>query len=454
MSQTEQSRQRTGYRMTIDPVSDADFGAELGKVGVTTPDDLPLVPLPNSGTSIAVAPAGVRETITRIPPTLASLNTLAADFTDHCEAVSVELEPAVALDLLASYLGAQFLLLAGPSGTGKSTAGAVLQTFFTPADSRGQIDGRRQLIGPEDIAGYFSPLNQTFISGPDLAVLDLIARPPATAASPSLLVEEINLSPTEGYLSPFVHGLSALATESVRWRLFADDVAPDAGRPAELHVRPYPRLLGTINVDATSMAPARKVAARACVVLLEPGETTDLAQAWALASAPTTTELPDATGAPYVWDPSAALRSPDADGPGIQRECFRLAAVIEHGTDVFEAGWAPATTPVRSVSRRQFGQMVCYASWFDLVNRSTSGTTTPSPTSCRIAAENALLHFVLPTLGAADFESALENLSSCEGRLSVASPGGLLRSRLSRLSDGVGDAALIGRVLDFWDRLS
>ena len=438
----------------VEPVGDAEFAGHLSAVGVSGTTDLPPVPVSSSSEPVGSA-QGARQTVERVPATVARLRLLIQDFESHLDALAVQFDAAIVVDLLASYLSTQFLLFAGSSGTGKSTAASALQTFFAPADSRERIDGRRQLIGPEDLAGYLSPLAQVFVPGPDLQRLRLLARPGANLPSPALLVEEVNLSPPEGFMSPFIHGLSGVSNESVSWRLFGDESGSDTGDlPAVLHFSPYPRLLGTINVDATSMAPAPKVAARACVILLEPVPTTNLDPVWTALAVPTVHHSPSAEGAPLVGDPLLAVRSPEVDGVAVRRECARLAAAVEYGQAVVDPSWAPTDTPVGSTSRRQFAQMLTYTAWFQLLGNAfdlLKGNASSDHT--RAGAENAVLHFLLPTLPANDFADGLEQLSKSGLTSNTTSPiAGLLQQRIERLRGG-GDQ-LVGRVLDFWDRLS
>lgn len=440
----------------IVPEEEGELAGILADVGVGSVDDLPHVPIWDPSTDVAASASLPRQKIDRTAPTFKSAAQLVKDFKAHLETLRVQMDDAVALDLLAAYLSSQFLLFAGPSGTGKSTAALALQTFFAPVDSRAVIPGRRQLMGPEDLVGFYSPLGGVFVAGPDLDAIDRIARPSPSAASPSLLVEEINLSAPEGYLNPLIHGLSGTAANRVVWKVFADELTAAAERSSQLVLEPFPRLLGTINVDSTALAPAPKVAARACVLLLEPVETTALASVVDSMSHDGTSVATEPAGALYVHSPHAVLRSPDFKRTAVETECLRLAALPEHGADVFGGEWVVGATPVTSASRRQLAQMVLFTSWYALLAEG-AGLIEDSVQAARLGAENSVLHFMLPSQDPVSFTRSLERVRSAVGALSTresSSVGGLLSERVDRLGAMEADAGFSGRVLDFWDRLS
>lgn len=420
--------------------------------------DLAAEPLHGSGGGTAWPPPP-RTQVTRQHPTIDSLAEVLQAFREHLDERSVRYDASTTVDLLASFLSCQFLLFAGPSGTGKSTAAKALQAFFAPHDSRGIIEARRQLIGPEDVAGHLSPIVGRYVRVRDLDELLRLHDSGPEGATPVLLVEEINLSPVEGYLSPLVHGLSGLASEAVEWRLHHDGSYMEV--PDTVFLRPFPRLLGTINVDSTAMAPAPKVTARACVILLEPPDRLDVAGGLdrLRAGIPTGADAYAGRGAHLVGDPHDAVRSSELDDGELTRQ---LTAMVDltHG-----AGAAPAppagvtaTPPPNLVTRRQLDQCLLYASWFALLAKAfeTTGGSVAGDVY-RMASENALLHFMLPSLAPVEFGLALGRLIHAGGDLTAAANdtelGGVLRSRVSRLASA-GGLSMGGRTLDFWDRLS
>ena len=134
------------------------------------------------------------------------------EFQEYAESQGLIISASVAADAVAACLSSQFVLFAGPSGTGKSRLAQCLAEFFTSEDSFHALDGRRQLLGPEDVAGYYSNIGKRFALGSDtLGLIDLhesATRPAADVRVPFLIVEEANLSAIEGYLAPLIHGLA------------------------------------------------------------------------------------------------------------------------------------------------------------------------------------------------------------------------------------------------------
>lgn len=162
------------------------------------------------------------------------------------------------LDLLSCALSTQFLLFAGPSGSGKSFAGKLLSNLFqklvgTPSAS---LNVRMGWLGPEEVGGY-PPISsedpEAWIPGPLTEKLN--------EGIGFLLVDEANLSKIEGYLNPVIHGLSEAAVQEIEWTPWPI--------PGQKHFRSYPRIVATINVDENSDSPSRKVLARAGVAVFE-----------------------------------------------------------------------------------------------------------------------------------------------------------------------------------------
>ena len=191
---------------------------------------------------------------------------LPARFRDFASKTGLEVDRATAVDALASVLGSQLVLFAGPSGTGKSRLARCLAAFFSPPDALVVIEARRQLLGPEDIAGYYSNIGAQFALTTDtlellsLHELCLAASGGATVvAVPFLLVEEANLSPIEGYLAPAIHGLSSPSSPHLRWPLHAHSVSrrtwieggSATGLPsAETETSRFPSQNRTVNISS------------------------------------------------------------------------------------------------------------------------------------------------------------------------------------------------------------
>jgi hypothetical protein len=293
------------------------------------------------------------------------------------------------------------------------------------------------LAKPEEFFGYYSHLaGQSFTAYDELVDLLSVARAPGDTP-PMITIEEANLSPIEGYLSPLVHGLGELETEHLPIRLHAQAAAvqsqiPNTYVPPQLDLHPYPRFFATINVDAESPAPARKVVSRACVVLLEvPSFEVALAAADTLA-------MPSVSGA---TGPAAHL---------IGQPRIAYDRYVEAGTDVYEQALTERATRLRDalgvdvIANRQLLHSLVYMAWYvELCGQEEPEQDQPE---VQAAADNALLHYVLPSLPASQFERAVEALD--DGQRT-----GVLATRLARLSL-VLSAHQFGPPPDFWGALS
>lgn len=391
-----------------------------------------------------------RQTVT----TVEGVEVLLDDFALFVSDQGVALDRAVAADALASALSSQLLLFAGPSGTGKSTLARLLTSFFTHEESSAVVEARRQMIGPEDLAGFYSSLSGRFAFTVDtanlLALQDASARAMQLADvdelvfTPILLVEEANLSAIDGYLSPIIHGLSSPTAPYIRWALHAlqspvENQDESLSVPSTLLFGPYPRVFGTTNVDVTAKAPARKVSSRSCVILLEAESSLN-----AKAEAARLTVVPDSRG-PSAPPAAVFMGSPDA--ARLQSD----EAEIEEDLEAFDAIRlvAQGTEDLVLVSRRDIVRIANYMAYYRRL--------VPEPTSRTLAAENAFLHFILPNLPQAQFSAVIERLGSSSHLTPEdgvgGTLGGLLAARVERLRQ-VAAADPYPEALDFWSALS
>lgn len=385
---------------------------------------------------------------------LEGLSGLVAQFRQFATESGVVLDEASATDLLAAILSSQLLLFAGPSGTGKSVSARLLQDFFAREDERAQIfEARRQWLSPDDLVGYYSVLGDQFATTPDTPKLIKLHDGSVAAIDgsggtvdgpPIIVVEEINLSPPEGYLSPVIHGLSTVRTPFFEWDLHsrtagAVDEASRLTLPKTAMIGPYPRVLGTINVDSTAHAPARKVAARGCVLLLEPEPLTQ-SDLTALAAIPEEGEsgIPAGVAAPFLGDPLTALDDLDEENESKLQVAF--LAIAGH------LGGA-------LVSRRDALRSLAYMAYFVRLR----GDGAPDDDVVRLAAENAILHCVLPTVDADHFAGALQALTESGLMAAPASTdeiGGVLGTRAERLLEMTTTGLGFAEAVDFWSALS
>jgi len=386
-----------------------------------------------------------------------ALSDLPTRFRNFASKMGLDVDRSTAVDALASTLGSQLVLFAGPSGTGKSRLARCLAAFFSPPDALVVIDARRQLLGPEDIAGYYSNIGAQFALTTDtlellsLHELCLAASGGATpAAVPFLLIEEANLSPIEGYLAPAIHGLSAPSSPYLRWPLHAISGSVE-NEDLELLIAPalllgpFPRLFGTINVDATAPAPARKIGARGLVLLLEPQQQLDA------------TVLAKRLGEDVietVGDADDIARSRVGD-PSCGRNAIsevELAALLEPFLAI-----VLTTVGEGVVSHRDIARAANYMAWFWLLTETDRGPLGDDAVR-RLAAENALLHIVLPMLSPTSFTRGMAKFRDNDPAAAPAanSPddlGGLLVGRVSRLDAAVRNS-MFADAVDFWAALS
>lgn len=371
---------------------------------------------------------------------------LPAQLVEFASVRGVLIDEFQAADCLAAMLSSQLLLFVGPSGTGKSTVARVLSEFFAPSERRFKIDALRQWLTPDDLVGYYSALSGRYVATPDTGTV--IAMHETSVAPlwkeggelhgpPILLVEEMNLSAPEGYLAPLFHGLSATSCSHIDWPLHsggteAIDESSVSALPETAMFGPFPRVLGTINVDASSQAPARKVAARSNVLMFEPVEITD-AELAALTDSLSTFEFQDeAPGEPFLGDPLEALKEAEAVRQALVREAF---------IDLL------GELPELPVSRRDAIRSLAYMAYYLLLDGGEA-----EPKLLRLAAENAFLHCVLPTVDDEHFLSTLRDLSKLD--LTDAGAGGYLKVRAARLAALSEASEGLGGVADFWSAMS
>lgn len=340
-------------------------------------------------------------------------------------------------DLLAATLSSQFVLMAGPSGSGKSLIASALAAFFARKDRRTRLEGSRFLARQEEFLGYYSHLaGEQFIAQAALLELLPLASTDERKDAPIVIIEEANLSPIEGYLSALVHGLGSTEAGALSFLLHSrsNDVPTmddDVTVPSRLTLAPYPRFFATINVDADSPSPARKVASRSCVVL---------------------TDTPSIEKARASADILSQPSIEEADGPAstiLGRPSAAFARYSESGSDLYEeallrrGGQLREVVGTEVVNFRAYQKALFYIAWYIEL----AGEAEPQPDSLvAMAVDNAILHFVLPTLTTHQFAAAIEGLSDI-------APMSVLANRVDRLKITL-ETQNFGPAPDFWGALS
>jgi energy-coupling factor transporter ATP-binding protein EcfA2 len=384
------------------------------------------------------------------------------EYERHRAYLELEVDASTSVDALACFLSSQFIMLAGPSGTGKSSLARLMGRLFTSAEAFKVLEARRQWLGPEDAFGYYSPIRGDFATTPHTGSLIELHETTASALSmnsyaaqlPMLLVEEANLSPIEGYLAPFVHGLSSPSSPLITLELHSSkggtkDPSGSLVIPENLHFGPFFRLLCTINVDFTAQAPAKKVTARAAVVLLEPKVDIGPASSAARLLARQESQHEDV---PEVGSGAAWLGNPNTGTSLFSREALeRQLSAVQHLVESVSGGREASV----SISFRDVARIANYCGYYAWLARAVDHSLTEDETRS-LAAENALMHFVLPNMPAEQFGALASGLVD-SGRLreskDATEVGGILRHRLDRLLRGAESGGVTG-ALDFWASLS
>jgi len=345
-------------------------------------------------------------------------------------------DPQTQVDMLACAFASQFLLFAGPSGTGKSTAAKVLAEFLTPRSRQATIDARPVWTSSEDVVGQYSVFTKDFVRGP--ATEGLLALH-GGSGTPVVIIEEANLSPMEAYIGPVITTASSVAFLSLTWPLHTQPAGGSITVPSAITLTPWPRVFGTVNIDSTAEAPAPKVSGRACVVLLEPPDIdTALASTDAIITPPAGTPITTPPGQLLFGDPRRAWSA------------YLVAGTTERFTNALEPLLKiladSAGHGLNLVSPRDVQRCVTYMGWHVPLAEAAVNASLVSSSSDTESAENSLLHFVLPGLSSEQFGRAVTPLRA------VATPSGLLARRLSRLA--AGGESLFGVSPDFWASLS
>jgi hypothetical protein len=275
----------------------------------------------------------------------------------------------------------------------------------------------------------------------------------------------MNLSVIEGYLGPIVHGVSVPVVERIEWELHeeaepgstADEASSLELVPGVLVLEPYPRVLGTINVDADALAPAKKITARAGLILLEPDEQAETAATVDAAYRPAAPlETPPGADALQDGDPRAALTWLALDKANDSGFTAITRAIDTAVSALLDAGQSSNV-----VSKRDLLRCLLYVSWYVTLASDfpSSSPAAPEevpqppkaaafdPNVVNSAVENSLLHFVLPGLKGPEFENALERIDT------TARDGGLLKRRVMRIRTAARTELGIGPV-DVWSALT
>ncbi|GAA1439256.1 hypothetical protein GCM10009617_03210 [Leifsonia poae] len=310
----------------------------------------------------------------------------------------------------------------------------MISSFFVPADRQAIVDVRPGWVSSEDLVGQYSNFSGRYLSTPALAKLELL-HGTNSSQSPVVTMEEANLSAMEAYAGPLISTASATSWQELEWALH--DIPEVNSPPTNLRLQPWPRFFGTVNIDSSAAAPAPKVTGRACVVLLEPPSFDDLAQSTdAITNTTFVSDAPGGLG--FLADPRAAWAARLTEGNHLD-----LVDAIEPYVLVLAES---AGRSANIVSPRDLHRCLLYMAWYTALAVAASESDLSISTDPASAAENALLHFVLPGLTSEQFRLALPAIRDS------AIADGYLQNRLNRLTEG--SDGFFGVPPDFWASLS
>lgn len=221
------------------------------------------------------------------------------DLMAEAEREDLAFDPELLLAFQTGLTCQPFTLLAGPTGTGKTSLARLLDDL--PGYDVEMVEVEGGWLDSASALGYISPATQDFVPGPVLlGLLDVLDEAHDTESNPVLLLDEINVSPPHVYLAPLLSSLEvAFSQDETQSMTVAQsglsEESRDALREAEtlhpmlnveepgpfvrltLEVPPSLRVVGTLNFDASTENLAPKLLNRSLVVWFEnPEVQTDL----------------------------------------------------------------------------------------------------------------------------------------------------------------------------------
>ncbi len=166
-----------------------------------------------------------------------------------------------------------FVILAGLTGSGKSSLTRTFAEAFGASSSNGRF--RRVAVRPDwidqtEVLGFVNPISERFVPGWLAETARNCLREPDRLHF--VLLDEMNLAPVEQYMAEWLSAIEEArsGSEDARLPLYSPFLAPKNADewPASLKFPDNLMIVGTVNVDETTRPLSDRVLDRANVLLL------------------------------------------------------------------------------------------------------------------------------------------------------------------------------------------
>ncbi len=178
-------------------------------------------------------------------------------------------------------LAKPFLILTGPSGTGKTREAIKFAESLTDRESRAVVAVGADWTDNRHVLGYLNPL-ETEDGGEarpiyeTTPILELILHANESAEKPHVLIlDEMNLSHVERYFADFLSAMELKDKTGALKLHAAGEAVTRSGQPVPGNID-FPAnlfVIGTVNIDETTHMFSPKVLDRANVIEIHAGET-------------------------------------------------------------------------------------------------------------------------------------------------------------------------------------